>query len=617
MRTALATLRHRGPDDSGLWSERRPDVCVDLAFARLAVLDLSLNGHQPMGSADGLVQLVYNGEIYNYRSLRDELTGLGHVFRSTSDSEVLLRGYEQFGTDVLSRIHGMFAFAIWDGRIEQLFAAVDRIGVKPLFWSDTDGHFAFASEIKGLLTQGIPRDIDHEALYDYFRYLYVFPPRTAFRHIRRLLPGQMLFWRKGRVTLDRYWRVPRPSRKGSTDEIVAELRPLLDQVVREQMVSDVPVGAFLSGGIDSSTLVALMARHSDRPVRTYCMTFGAGEELFDERAHARAVAEHIGTEHTEIAVEPKLAETLPSLVRQFDEPFGNTTALLLYALCREVRKHVTVAIAGDGGDELFLGYPRYPGMRLAGWYSAVPKPVRALLARALAPVLRESTAGRHNFRRVREFVETGGLDKSEMYDRWSGYYTPEELTGLLRFDAQPFVRADGQEPVASLFDQATGTDVDRANHVDLETFLPHNILQCTDRTSMAHSLEVRVPFCDDRLVEFMAQIPADQKMPGLRTKFLLKRVASDLLPSRTLQRKKQGFVAPVGRWLNRELRGLVDEMLDPARVRRDGFLDPTTVAELVAAHRSGRRDYSLHLWGLLVFQTWLDEYGVRITSQAA
>jgi len=603
---ALNAIQHRGPDDRGTHRARTGEQTVDLGFVRLAILDLSPSGHQPMTNEDGSIWIVFNGEIYNYRTLREELVALGHQFRSTSDSETIIHGYEQWGDGFLHRLRGMFALALWDGRRERLIAATDRLGIKPFFWSDQGGRLLFGSEMKALLALGASREMDPAGLAGYLRYLYVPRPGTIFRGIQALPPGHRLVWQAGRTEIARYWDIARPTERRHLPTVVEELGEVLDDVVKLHLASDVPLGAFLSGGIDSSTLVALMARHSSTPVRTFCMTFGEGEGLYDERQFARTVADRFGTAHTEIPVKPDLVDLLPQVVRHFDEPFGNPTALLVYLLSKETRKHVTVALAGDGGDEVFLGYPRYQGAHLAEYYRVVPSGIRSALSTALAPLIRESTSGRHLYRRAREFVATGAESLEAMYEDWIGYYTPDEIDRLVPVDRRSLTNGVKASPIARLFASGPATAfLDRMSYVDLKSFLPNNLLHYTDRMSMAHALEVRVPFCDHRLVEFMASIPFSQKMPHFTPKRLLKKVVADLLPASILNRKKLGFNPPMGIWLNRDLASLVDEHLDPARLQREGYFDAGFVGRILREHRLGQRDYSLHLWALLVFQSWL------------
>ena len=602
---ALDAIRHRGPDDRGTERFQAGDQVVDLGFVRLSILDLSPAGHQPMRNEDGTAWVVFNGEIYNFAELRAELETRGHRFRSTTDTETILHAYEEYGDAFVHRLRGMFGLALWDARRERLLVVRDRLGIKPIFWSDHGGRLVVGSEIKALLALGVPREMGDEGLAAYLRYLYVPPPLTMFRHVRRLQPGHLLAWEKGRVTVSRYWDLALPVVPRDEESVVRELRARLEEAVRQHVVADVPVGVFLSGGLDSSTLVGLMARAGAAPIRTFCMTFG-GEQLYDERRYARLVADHFRTEHVELPVEADVEATLPQVVRHFDEPFGNPTSLLVWALAREMRRHVTVALAGDGGDEVFLGYPRYPGAALAQQYrSWVPAILRRAVAGVISPLIRESVTGQHRWRRAREFLSSGDQPLEDMYASWDGYYSPEEIRAAVpeRFSRHVPHRLE------QLFAAAPEEDFrDRITYVDLKSFLPDNLLQYTDRMSMAHSLEVRVPFCDHRLVEFLAAIPFGMKVRGLTTKVLLKRAVGDLLPPEVVDRRKLGFNPPMGIWLNRELRAMVDARLDPARLGRQGIFDPAFVRGLLDAHRAGRRDLSLHLWALVVFQEWMEQY---------
>ena len=602
---ALDRIAHRGPDDRGTYAGEGPDGVVDLGFVRLAIIDLSPAGHQPMSNEDSTVWLVFNGEIYNFQELRTELESLGHRFRSHTDSETIVHAYEQYGDAFVERLCGMFAIAIWDARANRLVLARDRLGIKPLYYSTEGGGFSFCSEIKGILALGASRELDAISLASYLHLLYVPPPRTIFRAVKALPPGHLLVWERGATRVEKYWDLVQAPQHRDYESTVEELRSLLDTVVKQHLLSDVPLGAFLSGGLDSSTLVALMARSSSQPVRTYCMTFRDNEGLYDEREYARIVADHFGTVHTEIPVKPDLANDLPAMVRHFDEPFGNPTALLVYLLSKETRKHVTVALSGDGGDEAFLGYPRYQGSWLASRYRLVPGMVRRLLADRVAPMIRESSTGDHRWRRMREFMAAGAKPLPAMYEDWIGYFGMDEIAGMLGerdFDETARV-------IPGLFAQAPGGGfVDRANYVDLKSFLPNNLLRYGDSMSMAHALEIRVPYCDHRVIELMAGVSADQKMRRLECKRLFKDAVRPWLPPQILSRKKLGFNPPMGMWLNRELRPMVDEQLDPVRLRQQGYFDPAPIKRMIDAHRAGRRDYSLHIWSLLVFQTWMDLY---------
>ena len=607
---SLLSLRHRGPDDRGLWEGELAGQAAGLGHARLAVIDLSPLGHQPMatGAGEGDVRVVFNGEIYNFLELRRELEGLGHTFRSHSDTEALLLGYLQWGDGVVDRLRGMFAFALYDRARERALLARDRLGVKPLYYQAAGGELRFASELKGVLALLPKRPaLEARALRDYLTYLYVPAPRSIFEGISQLRPGHLLVFEKGEVSERRYWRLPPLGPTRPRAQVVRELRSLLEETVQQHLLSDVPLGAFLSGGLDSTTLVALMARASARPVKTFCMTFEAEAGLYDERQYARAVADRYGTDHTEIPVQPDLIDLLPKSVQSFDEPFGNPTALLVNLLSQKTREHVTVALAGDGGDEIFLGYPRYQGAELSALYRRVPQPLRRFVGR-LAGAIPESTRGRHELRRAREFLEGSVLAPREMYASWISYFTEAEQQRLLV--PELWAATAGAAPHESLFRAFPEgrSFVDQCQAADLETFLPGNLLTYSDRMSMAHALEVRVPFCDHRLVEFMSALPAEQKMPRLQTKSLLREAVADLLPPSVQKRKKLGFNPPVGIWLRGALRPMLREILSAEACRTRGVFEPAAVQGLLAELDAGKRDRSLHVWALLNFEIWARAY---------
>lgn len=596
----LARLAHRGPDGDGRWVDA--DTGVGLAHARLAVIDLSPGGAQPMASPCGRWVIAFNGEIYNYRALRAGLEAAGESFVSTSDTEVLLRLLMREGRGAADRLIGMFAFALWDRRERSLLLMRDRLGVKPLVYAGLpDGGLAFASEIDSLRAHpGIDRSLDRDALSEYLACLYVPAPRTLHAGIRKLPPGHWLEWRAGRVATGRWWA---PAYTGdravSADEAAEELMPLLEDAVRLRLVADVEVGCFLSGGIDSSVIAALMAKACREagapPPRTFTMTFD--EAAYDERAAAAAVARHVGARHAELPARPEVAGFLDDMVRLFGEPFGNPTALLIHDLSRKAREHVTVALVGDGGDEVFAGYPRYHGGLLAGRYRAlVPGPLRRLAGHA-AGLIPESTSGRHALRRAREFLVGAGLPDAEMYASWVEYFDPAERQRLLGLSAPP------ERPVAALYRRApSAAPLDAMQQTDLESFLPGNLLAYGDAMSMAVALELRLPLIDHRLVEAVGRIAAATRFAAGK-KTVLKAIARRLLPADIVDRPKLGFNPPMGVWLRGDLRGMVAERLTRARMAEIG-LEWRAVARLLAEHAGGRRDVALKVWALLVYEAW-------------
>jgi len=586
-------LAHRGPDGRGQWMA--PDASVGLAHTRLAIIDLTAEGAQPMVAADGRRALTYNGEIYNYRALRAELERQGERFRSNSDTEVLLALLRREGLAALDKLVGMFAFAYWDGEQGELLLARDRLGIKPLVYAPlAGGGLAFASEIRALRAHpGVDCGLDRQALSDYLACLYVPAPQTLYAGIRKLPPGHWLRWRKGTIEIQPWWR-PRFERAEAAPAgtVLDDLR----QAVRDCLVADVEVGCFLSGGLDSGVIAALMAeaaREAGRPPpRTFTMTFAA--EAYDEREAATATARHLGCRHQELAAEPALAQALPEMIAAFGEPFGNPTALLVKALSRAARDHVKVALVGDGGDEVFAGYPRYQGGLWAERYAAwMPGPLRRGVIAPLAQALPESQTGRHGWRRLREFL-TAPDPAPERYASWVEYFSPSERRDLMGETTLP------PSPIAKAYrGSRTTLPLDAMQDTDLRTFLPGNLLAYGDAMSMAHALELRLPLLDHRLLARVAGMAPERRMAeGKKT--LLKQAAGTLLPASILNRPKIGFNPPMGAWLAGELRPLVAELLTPARMAKLG-LAWKPVARLLAEKR---RDNALKIWSLLVLAAW-------------
>ncbi|KAF0225550.1 MAG: asparagine synthase [Rhodospirillaceae bacterium] len=598
LRAMNAAMAHRGPDAQAIWHENG----VGLAHARLAIIDLSPGGAQPMTSPCGRWVIAFNGEIYNHHTLRAALEAVGEHFTSTSDTEVLLRLLMRDGKRGLDKLIGMFALALWDRHDRSLLLVRDRLGVKPLVWAGLpDGGIAFASEIDTLRRQpGLDLGLDRQALSDYLACLYVPAPRTMHAGIGKLPPGHWLEWKDGAITTGSYWAPAYTGERAiSLDEAAEEVLPLLDSAVRLRMVADVEVGCFLSGGIDSSVIAALMSRAAQEngapPVRSFTMTFD--EPAYDERAAARAVADHVGTIHTELPARPGVTDLLDDMVRAFGEPFGNPTALLIHDLSTSARQHLKVALVGDGGDEVFAGYPRHHGGLLAERYRRlVPAPLRALAGKA-AHLIPESTSGRHGWRRAREFLSAGTLPADQMYASWVEYFDPEERQALLGLDTLP------TRPIADLYRQApSALALDAMQQTDLQSFLPGNLLSYGDAMSMAVALELRHPFLDHRLIDCVGRMAAATRFSGGK-KAILKQVARRLLPGHIVDRPKLGFNPPMGVWLKTDLATLVAERLTRARMSELG-LDWASIARLLAEHQGGRRDHALKVWALLVLEAW-------------
>lgn len=602
VRAMCARIAHRGPDDEGFYSTGQ----VTLGQRRLSIIDL-VTGQQPLSNEDGTVWITFNGEVYNYQSLRADLEAKGHRFKTNSDTETIVHAYEQYGEACVEKLYGMFAFAIWDEKTRTLFAARDHAGVKPFYYAEVGDCLVFGSEIKAVLADpSVPRDIDYFALDDYFTYLYTVPPRTIFKSVRQLPPAHSLTWKDGKLSVRRYWTLRVAPEHRTEEEWVEILHPLLEEVIRENMIADVPLGAFLSGGLDSSTIVALMAKSSSMPVRTFTIGFDKDGNLYDEIGPAKVVADAFKTDHHVLRAEGGIVGLLPTIVRHFDEPFGNPTALLAYILSKLTRQHVTVALAGDGGDETFGGYARYAGAKVSGAYRMVPDPIRRYMIHPLVSLLPESTRGLHLLRRIREFSGGSLHNPVEMYTEWIGYYTAAERAALYAGDLRKETQGyDSRDFIRGLFRECeTGDFVAQTMYVDLHSFLPHNLLQYSDRMSMAHALEIRVPFTDPRVMEATARIPSALKIRGMQTKHMMRKTMERDLPRQILARKKLGFNPPMGTWITTSLRGVVEEFLSDDAIRRRGYFRPEAVRGMLRAHGDGRRDFTWHIWSLIFFEQW-------------
>ncbi len=618
------SIRHRGPDDAGEKTFAIPgtDLSVSMVQRRLSIIDLSPAGHQPMSNEDGTVWIAFNGEIYNFQALRTELIAAGHRFRSHADTETIVHGYEEWGDDVVRRLDGMFAFAIWDSRNRRMLLARDRIGKKPLFYYDDGNKFLFGSEIKSLLASGeIETRPDATAIHDYLTYLYFPAPRTAFEGISKLPPATMLT-----VELDADRRIVRrqhafwdpveaagATRSLSLRQAVEQTRELMDEAVRVRLMSDVPLGVFLSGGLDSGAITAFAAKNSGPPVRTFSIGF-RNNPHFDEIEYAGEIARRFGTDHHVLQVDAQCAEHVGTVVRHFDEPFGNPTAILEFILTRHMREHVTVALSGDGGDEAFGGYVRYAGAWMAQKYRALPSFLtRGFMAR-ISSLLSDDTEGRHGYRRVREFLESAWMPQEEMYLQWVGYFSAAEKRELYtpEFAAQAGPRDSG-DFLRELFRKGSALDpLSRLGYVDMASFLAGNCLEYADRMSMANSLEVRCPFTDHHVMEFGLSLPFAWKYRMGRTKWIVREAMKGILPDSVLRRKKMGFNPPMPEWIGSELKHMISELLSRRAVARRGMFRPAAVEELLRAHVEGRRDNGLKIWGLLMLELWYRMYIDRV-----
>jgi asparagine synthase (glutamine-hydrolysing) len=597
VREMCDVIRHRGPDDEG--SHVEPGVA--LGMRRLSIIDL-VTGRQPIGNEDGSVWLVFNGEIYNYRQLRADLEARGHRFRTETDTETIVHAYEEWGDSAIARLRGMFGIALWDRNLRRLLLARDRAGIKPLHYGVAGDRLYFGSEIKSILAAGLPREIDVEALDHYLSFLYTPRDRSIFRGIRKLPPGYLLEWRDGRVTMSKYWELPAREPFAGTDGEAAEaLGAVLRDAVRCHMISDVPLGAFLSGGVDSSLVVGLMAEASGRPVRTF--SIGFDEPAYDELEYARAVARHFGTTHHEFVVKPDGVAILDDLVSHFDEPFGDSSAIPTWYVSQVARRHVTVVLSGDGGDELFGGYDRYlPHPRVA-WFDRLRLPGRYRAAAAAWPRLPHGTRGRNFLRHVSRGAQGRYVDAV-------AFFRPDERAVLLNADLRRQLGPiDPEATMLARFGRLGGLPwASQMMHLDFETYLPEDVLTKVDRMSMAHSIESRVPLLDNEVIEFAASLPAHMKIRGRERKHVLRAVARELLPPAVLERPKQGFGVPIGTWFRGNLRELFGDVMAAAAARQRPYFNGPFVERLIAEHLSGRRDHTMRLWQLVVFELWHRQY---------
>jgi asparagine synthase (glutamine-hydrolysing) len=591
-------IAHRGPDGFGKYLNGH----VGIGMRRLSIIDLE-TGQQPICNEDETLWIVFNGEIYNYRQLREELKVKGHQFRTTSDTEVIVHLYEEFGENCVQRLRGMFAFAIWDARRKALILARDPVGIKPLYYAIIPEGLIFASEIKALLTQPkVSREIDPVAVAEYFTHLCVPGDLSIFRAVRKLPPAHVLVYESGRVRLHRYWYLrPQPDYGRTNKDWIEQLQVRLQEAVRSHMVADVPVGAFLSGGLDSGAIVALMASASAEPIRTFTVGFSTDAGRFDEREPARAVAERYGTAHQECILAADVVDILPRIVRAFDEPFADSSAIPNWLVCQETARHVKVALSGLGGDELFGGYERYVGLQWGELYQRVPRLARS----AIAKIVRDSRDGNGSsyFRdRLRRFVAAGELSKSEQYRSFiSAFWNVKDILhphvcALLNREISQYQRVTSE--------MATHDSLDLGLFTDLYLYLPDDLLTLTDRISMAHSLEVRVPFLDHELLAFVAHMPAKLKVRAGRKKILFRQAIAPWVPRGHLKRAKQGFSVPMATWLRTSLRPLLTDLVESREWRESPWLKHSAVRNLVDEHLEGRMNHETRLWAIICFQQW-------------
>jgi len=619
IRRMTAVISHRGPDDFGTKVFVHSGRQVSLGHRRLSIIDLSPAGHQPMANEDGSVWVVFNGEIYNFPELRKFLLAAGHQFRSRTDTEVLIHGYEEWGIDLVKKLNGIFAFALWDSRLKLLHLARDRYGVKPLYYWEQDDRLLFASEIKSLLCDPhLDRELDPDALLAYARFRYCPEPLTLFRHVRKVPPAHVMTFGDGKRSASCFYELTYNDTRCAEDErtLTRELRDLLHETVRRQMISDVPVGLFLSGGVDSGGLLAMASSLTTERLKTFTIGFRREDQRFegqpDDIRFARELADRFGTDHQEIILEPKIVDLLPKVIWHLDDPVADPAAITSYLICQAARQQNTkVLLSGQGGDEVFCGYPWHLAVRLSRFYDRLPKRIRVLLGKLLDR-LPASKGGplTATFRRLRKFNAGASLEFEDRLIGFLSYAYDENLHGLLGERYTDSIKAGLPERThRDLLKKSDGWHyIDRMLHLDMGTFLPSLNLAYTDKTSMAFGVEVRVPYIDNEVVDFMSSVAPGLKMRGSTRKYLMKRALRGLLPAHILNRKKAGFGAPIRTWIVSDLKEMIGDLLCESNLKRRGFFNPDYVHRLIQENASGRHDYNYLIYILLNFELWCRVY---------
>ncbi len=601
-----ACIAHRGPDDDGFYVREN----IGLAMRRLSIIDIA-HGKQPIHNSDQTAWIVFNGEIYNFQELRADLEKQGDRFYTDSDTEVILHLYDKYKADCVQYLRGMFAFAIWDEKDKSLFIARDRVGKKPLLYSQQpNGDLIFGSEFTALLAHpAISRDVDYEAIDAYLSYLCVPAPLTAYKQIRKLEPAHWLRWKDGQIETYRYWQPDFSKKiKISEEEAIEETTRILRESTRLRMIAEVPLGAFLSGGVDSSMIVALMAQESSQPVKTF--SIGFEDQDFSELKYAKTVAEYVGAEYNEFIVKPDALEVLPKLVEHYGEPYADSSAIPTYYVARETRKHVTVALNGDGGDESFAGYERYAAMRLAEKYHKIPKLLRKTIVENAVNLIPTSEIKRSRARDLKRFVKAASLPKVERYFRWVSAIDRKSKAELYTEDFARQVKVHNPADfIGQWFAKSNGSGIlDATLLTDQMTYLPNDLLVKVDIASMANSLEARSPFLDHNVIEFAASLPEKLKMGSVETKSLLKKAAARLVPKEVVYRRKMGFGVPVGNWFRSEMKDFLCGVLLSEKSLNRGIIKPEVLQKYVSEHINAEKDYTYQLWTLLMLELWFQRF---------
>lgn len=596
-------IAHRGPDQHGHYL----DDSISLGHRRLSIIDLTEDGRQPMSNEDGSIQIVFNGEIYNHQELRPELERLGHRFKSRSDTEVIIHAYEEYGREAVQKLRGMFAFAIWDAKRQLLWIARDRIGIKPLYYHLSGSRIVFASEIKAILQDpSVPRRLNRQALYDYLGFEFVPAPDTMFEGIQKLPAGHQIVWQGGATKVTQYWDLsfkPRQLSGQTIDDLAIEVRDMLDDCVKSHLMSDVPLGVFLSGGLDSSALVALMRRHIPGQLRTF--TIGYPDKSFSELDYAKVVADHLGTDHHVLMIEGITEEDIETSLYHFDEPMTDLSSIPLMKICGEARKQITVCLSGEGGDEVFAGYDRFKASKMNRFYSWLPKPIRQPLIANLVSLLPDQAQKKGAFNVIKRFIEGSCLPAEGEHLRWQYFLHQHVAEPLFRAD---FVHAIRMDPFRALRMQAAKFDggndaLNRELYLDTRFEMTDSVLMKVDKMSMRHSLEVRVPLLDHVFVEMNAALPGRMKLKGFQTKHLFRKALEGLLPHDIVYRGKQGYSLPVKNLLRVQLKDYMRTLLNESQVIREN-MNVAFVNTLIDEHLAQKHNHNHILWGMMTVAIW-------------
>ena len=599
---------HRGPNSEGYYINKK----VALAVRRLRIIDL-ITGDQPIFNEDRSICIVFNGEIYNFKELKQYLIKKRHLFYTNSDTEVIVHLYEEYKERCLDWLRGMFAFAIWDENENKLFIARDRIGIKPLYYFINSRYFLFGSELKSILIhQEVEKELDYSAISDFFTFLYVPTPKTIFKKIYKLPPGTYLTVKNGKARINKYWDLKfyKPNIEKSEEQYIEEFIEIFSEAVKIRLISDVPLGVFLSGGIDSNLVVAMMSKLYDKPIRTFSIGYEGEAKNFDERKYSKAVAQKFNTIHYKFILRPEdVRDLTDKIVDSFDEPFADASVIPNFFLSKETRKHVTVALSGLGGDELCAGYERYLGCILAERYRKLPSFFTKKLFPFIVSHIPDSNHGKHFNERLKRFIKTANYPFFKRYFNLIATFNEEEKNRLFKTEIKEYLRQHNSEKI--FYDYMPSSNIGKINSmllIDIKTYLADDLLTLTDRTSMANSLEVRVPFCDHKVIEFFANLPEELKINRFKKKYLLKKVAEKFLPHEIIYRKKMGFSVPLVVWFRNSLKDYVKEILCEEEINKIGFLNYKYISKILNLHFNTKVNYDEKIWSLINFIKWYNKY---------